>query len=255
METLVEKNKSLFSQLKALKARFGSIGGGGSSSKSSSASLSIMVLWLGVGISGDMLYWSDKLETLDNEAVIAIAEAEAASDSNHHFKSRTLQSFDVDDASTADSAYNSSAHLPESCTSYSDACAAYLTPHEKCIVSRLPMLLGDFEVQIDIVWTVLFWAVLSKLAWTFRGKSTGTLVPNAVFIVLGWCCAVEIYEASSWVKLWACSDGAGQNVTLSEQSTHQGLGYGFYQHFQRCIHMYFFFLLLSSFSIHLYRRQ
>eukprot|EP00729_Bicosta_minor_P027250 gene27250-9992_t len=58
VETLVETNKSLFSQLRALKASIGCMGGGGGSSKSSSASFSIMCLWFCVGASGDIFYWS-----------------------------------------------------------------------------------------------------------------------------------------------------------------------------------------------------
>lgn len=225
METLVETNKSLFSQLRALKASIGCMGGGGGSSKSSSASFSIMCLWFCVGASGDIFYWSHKLKDFESYTATAIAEAGAASDSNHHFQSRTLQNVETDDDSTADSAYNFSAHVAESCSAYSDVCAAYLSPKEKCLVSYLPMSLGDFDIHLQIgsVWALLFWAVLSKLFWTFRSKSTGTLVPNIVCVILGWSFALDVFEGSFWLKLWACSDGSGQNVTVSQQSIDQGL--------------------------------
>ena len=75
METLAEKNKSLFAQLRELKARIGSIGGG---RKSSNATLSMLVLWFGIYPASllDLMAGSIQhvLDTVSSSGVLLVAQ-------------------------------------------------------------------------------------------------------------------------------------------------------------------------------------
>ena len=217
METLAEKNKSLFAQLRELKARIGSIGGG---RKSSNATLSMLVLWFGIGLSSDVWYWSSKLEHLGNTAAAAAAAAgpgTAAAD--RHFQSRTLQ--------TVDQAYNDSIHAVNdalqvySATSFpslpfhseygiglSTVTFSFLTTHERCILTQ-----GTMETELDLVSTVLFYVVLVKLACMYRRTNAESLyawpksrVAATFWSVLCFSMVIDVNYFVSTLKFWLLSE-------------------------------------------------
>jgi len=231
VESLVEKNDSLFAQLRALKARI-------KDSRGSISTFSMLTLWMGVGLTFDVVYWDEKLTSWKEElALTAVGGEEGGAGTvkgepdngiNHSFHSRTLKNFENEDLEQGLSAsmFNWRLQLasldtrsrildalqdgetnpdavPQRTSGWYMPLTTQLTVHQKCMVSRLPSMLDeDSEVILGIVFFLIFWAVCAKLVLNFCSTCKGRVWPTLVRSLLCIIFAVDVAEASGWINMW-----------------------------------------------------